>query len=196
MANIMAEMKTAAAAAQSSSPSGGGWRAGPPKGGEVLYVLFNKLERTSGDPAAKQLYSHLLLAASQPYASILLAWISTGHLGDEWDEFIVRESKGINQGSLDLDYTDDYWERRYTLRDRTIGTSASVKKSSVHSDVSPRERGLSGGAVVPSFLEPWKEKILLAGKYLNVIRECGIEIEVPEGNRVREGEQIAMDQEE
>jgi gamma-tubulin complex component 2 len=24
-------------------------------------------------------------------------------------------------------------------------------------------------------LEPWKWKILLAGKYLNVIRECGIE---------------------
>jgi gamma-tubulin complex component 2 len=55
---------------------------------------------------------------------------------------------------------------------------------------------LSGGAVVPAFLEPWKEKILLAGKYLNVIRECGIEIEVPEGNRVREGELIAMDEEE
>ncbi|GAA5948251.1 hypothetical protein JCM3765_001335 [Sporobolomyces pararoseus] len=196
MANIMAEMKSATAAAQSSSTSGGGWRAGPPKGGEVLYVLFNKLERTSGDPAAKELYSHLLLKASQPYASILLAWISTGHLGDEWDEFIVRESKGINQGSLDLDYTDDYWERRYTLRDRTIGTTSTGKKSSVNNDVSPRERGLSGGAVVPAFLEPWKEKILLAGKYLNVIRECGIEIEVPEGNRMREGEMIAMDQEE
>jgi gamma-tubulin complex component 2 len=194
MANIMAEMKAASSAAQSPS-SGGGWRAGPPKGGEVLYVIFDKLERTSGDPDAKQLYSHLLLKASQPYASILLAWISTGHLGDEWDEFIVRETKGINQGSLDLDYTDDYWERRYTLRDRTIGAS-STKMSKSNIDVEPRDRGLSGGAVVPAFLEPWKEKILLAGKYLNVIRECGIEIEVPEGNRVREGELIAMDEEE
>lgn len=25
-------------------------------------------------------------------------------------------------------------------------------------------------------MESWKHKILLAGKYLNVIRECGIEI--------------------
>jgi gamma-tubulin complex component 2 len=25
-------------------------------------------------------------------------------------------------------------------------------------------------------LQPWKHKILLAGKYLNVIRECGIEV--------------------
>jgi gamma-tubulin complex component 2 len=28
---------------------------------------------------------------------------------------------------------------------------------------------------VPNFLEGWKLKILLAGKYLNVIRECGME---------------------
>lgn len=34
---------------------------------------------------------------------------------------------------------------------------------------------LPGGACVPSLLEGWKHKILLAGKYLNVIRECGIE---------------------
>jgi gamma-tubulin complex component 2 len=35
---------------------------------------------------------------------------------------------------------------------------------------------LPGGACVPSFLQPWKHKVLLAGKYLNVIRECGIEV--------------------
>ena len=26
-------------------------------------------------------------------------------------------------------------------------------------------------------LENWKHKVLLAGKYLNVIRECGIEVQ-------------------
>ncbi|GAA6060329.1 hypothetical protein JCM10212_000426 [Sporobolomyces blumeae] len=192
MAGIMAEMKSATAAARPAA-AGAGWRAGPAKGGEVLYVLFDKLERTSGDPAAKQLYSHLLLKASQPYVGILLSWISTGHLSDQWDEFIVRETKGINQGSLDLDYTDDYWERRYTLRDRAVGSS---KKTTSNSDIPPRERGLAGGAVVPAFLEPWKDKILLAGKYLNVIRECGIEIEVPEENRLREGELVSMNEED
>jgi gamma-tubulin complex component 2 len=41
----------------------------------------------------------------------------------------------------------------------------------------PRSAGgrLPGGACVPPLLEDWKHKILLAGKYLNVIRECGIE---------------------
>lgn len=35
---------------------------------------------------------------------------------------------------------------------------------------------LPGGACIPAFLQPWKHKILLAGKYLNVMRECGIEV--------------------
>lgn len=36
---------------------------------------------------------------------------------------------------------------------------------------------LPGGACVPPLLESWKHKVLLAGKYLNVIRECGIEVQ-------------------
>lgn len=30
---------------------------------------------------------------------------------------------------------------------------------------------------MPTFLAPWKHKVLLAGKYLNVLRECGIDDE-------------------
>jgi gamma-tubulin complex component 2 len=44
----------------------------------------------------------------------------------------------------------------------------------------PAPRGVSnrlpGGACIPPLLEGWKHKILLAGKYLNVIRECGMEL--------------------
>ena len=36
---------------------------------------------------------------------------------------------------------------------------------------------LPGGACIPPLLESWKHKVLLAGKYLNVIRECGIEVQ-------------------
>jgi gamma-tubulin complex component 2 len=36
---------------------------------------------------------------------------------------------------------------------------------------------LPGGACIPPLLENWKHKVLLAGKYLNVIRECGIEVQ-------------------
>jgi gamma-tubulin complex component 2 len=43
-------------------------------------------------------------------------------------------------------------------------------------------------------LEGWKHKILLAGKYLNVIRECGIELK-PEERPPNEEEEYSMDSE-
>lgn len=189
LGDMLAELKAATAAAKPASESKTApWRLGPSLGGETLFLLSNLLTRTAGNPAAHSLYSHLLLRASQPYARILLGWISTGRLEDRWDEFCVREQGGFSTGTLDADYTDEYWERRYTLRNRSTTASAAASsaaamgKAPVRSfslDDRPRERGLAGGAVIPSFLEPWEDMILLAGKYLNVIRECGIEVEVP-----------------
>ncbi|KAK4057423.1 gamma tubulin complex Spc97/GCP2 subunit Alp4 [Microbotryomycetes sp. JL221] len=184
MRGILDEMKGAAAKAA----DGSAWAKGPARGGEVLHVLADRLERTSGDPVARELYGTLLLRASQPYVSILLTWITSGHLSDPWDEFIVRESRGIDRGSLDVDYTDEYWDRRYTLRDK------GVNKSAMTAEDSHRARGLAAGAVVPAFLEPWKTKILLAGKYLNVMRECGLEIAVP-SSTTNQDELIAMNEE-
>ena len=59
----------------------------------------------------------------------------------------------------------------------------------------PRTPGgrLPGGACVPPLLEGWKHKILLAGKYLNVIRECGIEIRKGQSH-IDDGE-LSMDDE-
>ncbi len=102
-------------------------------------------------------------------------WMTTGRLVDSHEELLVKESKFIDRGILEMDYTDEYWERRYTLRD---GTSSTTSKRHLAGVPSPRSIGgrLPGGACVPPLLEGWKHKILLAGKYLNVIRECGIEI--------------------
>lgn len=190
LGDVLAELKAASAAAKPASESKTApWRLGPSIGGETLFLLSNLLTRTAGNPAAHEVYSHLLLCASQPYARILIGWISTGRLEDRWDEFCVREQGGFSTGTLDADYTDEYWERRYTLRNRSTSASsaassaAAMGKAPVKSfslDDRPRERGLAGGAVTPAFLEPWEDMILLAGKYLNVIRECGIEVEVPE----------------
>lgn len=166
------------------------WEGGIAKGGEILSIISDRMDRTSGDPIALSLYSTVLLKASQPYAVILLGWISTGHLADPFEEFIVKESKSITRGTLENDYTDDYWEGRYTLRD------SGAKKSEGGVKDGPRARGLAGGAVIPRFLEGWKVKILLAGKYLNVIRECGIEIEVPGGGRIGSEEDLVALNEE
>lgn len=160
---------------------------------------MQKLMKVCSDPVASEIYSMLLLRASQPCAQHLLKWISTGQLSDPYDEFMIRESKSVDRVTLDQDYVDEYWERKYTLKDAGLTAAASSQSgeggderaglgelglSTSPSEVaaeppayekreSKRSRGLGGGAIVPSFLERWKVKVLLAGKYLNVIRECG-----------------------
>ncbi|TIA88358.1 hypothetical protein E3P99_02626 [Wallemia hederae] len=144
------------------------------KGGEVIKVVWEKLMKSSGDPVAHEVYTRLLFHASQPYAEMLLSWTTSGDLTDPYDELLVREAKSISKKGLDMDYTDEYWEKRYTLRD---GSSVEKPyKPDTAFDADGTLKRFAGGACIPPFLEAWKFKILFAGKYLNVIRECGIEV--------------------
>jgi gamma-tubulin complex component 2 len=88
----------------------------PVKGGEVLAILYERKLNMSGDPAANRLYGKLMQAAGRPYVDMVLMWISTGRLIDPHEEQCVKESKFIDRGTLEVDYTDEYWERRYTVR--------------------------------------------------------------------------------
>ena len=115
------------------------------KGGSVLGLITKRLETMSGDPAARSLLTSLLRSSSKPYMMMLNEWLHHGSIKDPHAEFLVREQKSIKRERLEQDYTDEYWERRYTIRDN---------------DVPPQLDGV-------------KDKVLLAGKYLNVVRECG-----------------------
>ena len=85
------------------------------KGGEVLAILHERMQNMSGDPAARELYGALLRDAGKPYVEMVQAWIRTGKRVDPYEELLVKESKFINRGTLEMDYTDEYWERRYTV---------------------------------------------------------------------------------
>lgn len=85
------------------------------KGGEVLSILHTRMQHTAGDPSARALYGTLLRAAGRPYVEMLQQWTRTGTLTDPYEEFCVKESRFINRGTLEMDYTDEYWERRYTV---------------------------------------------------------------------------------
>ena len=115
------------------------------KGGSVLGLITKRLSSMSGDPAARSLLTTLLREASRPYMSMLNEWLHHGGIKDPHAEFLIKEQKSIKRERLDQDYTDEYWEKRYTIRD----------------------------SLVPPQLEGVKDKVLLAGKYLNVVRECG-----------------------
>ncbi|KLO18249.1 hypothetical protein SCHPADRAFT_845287 [Schizopora paradoxa] len=159
--------------------------AGPAIGGEVLAILHARKLQLSGDPSALTLYTDLLRAAGKPYSNMLENWIWQGRLGtfkgdadgstgDIYSEFCVKEARGVDKGILVGDYTDEYWERRFSLRDGSSLSSARLK-AGVPQPRTPGGR-LPGGSCIPPFLEPWKHKILLAGKYLNVLQECGIAV--------------------
>ncbi|RBR06450.1 uncharacterized protein FIESC28_11073 [Fusarium coffeatum] len=115
------------------------------KGGVVLGLITKRLESLSGDPSARALLTTLLRDASKPYMSMLNGWLHHGSIHDPHAEFLIKEQKSIRRERLEQDYTDEYWERRYTIRDHDV----------------------------PPQLEGVKDKVLLAGKYLNVVRECG-----------------------
>jgi gamma-tubulin complex component 2 len=115
------------------------------KGGSVLGLITKRLATMSGDPAARTLLTSLLRDASRPYMMMLNEWLHHGSIKDPHAEFLIKEQKSIKRERLEQDYTDEYWERRYTIRDHDV----------------------------PPQLEGVKDKVLLAGKYLNVVRECG-----------------------
>jgi len=123
----------------------GGTRSKICKGGVILGILAHRLSTLAGDVSARALLQSLLHESSKPYMHMLNLWLHHGEIKDPHGEFLIKEQKSIRKEKLDEDYTDEYWEKRYTIRE----------------------------SEVPPQLESLKTKVLLAGKYLNVVRECG-----------------------
>lgn len=90
----------------------------------------------------------LLEKTSVPFFEILGEWIYQGRIKDTYKEFFVSEHSEIRKDNIDSDYTNAYWEFRYTLNE----------------------------SQVPNFLALVAPKILTTGKYLNVLRESGKQI--------------------
>lgn len=112
------------------------------EGGAVLGAVSRRLQRLRGHPVARDLLTTVLDRASDPFLDMLRRWIHHGEIQDLFNEFAVKENP--EKDSLDL--VDEYWEQRYTV---------------IH-ELLPLE--LSSPTVY--------NQILLAGKYLNVVREC------------------------
>jgi gamma-tubulin complex component 2 len=79
-------------------------------------LILPTLNQPCSDPTANHIFSTLLLHASQPYAEMLIDWISSGHLTDKYEEFMVKETLSYTKKKLEQDFIDDYWDKRYTVR--------------------------------------------------------------------------------
>lgn len=122
------------------------------RGGRLLSLLDGQLAAHRGHPQFAQLLTFLLSQAAVPYFAMLSSWTTRGVFVDEYGEFMIQENQKVTKESLQATFNDAYWEMRYVL---------------------------SEANGVPSMLEGVAERILTTGKYLNVVKECGVQIKSP-----------------
>ncbi|XP_061351089.1 gamma-tubulin complex component 2 [Gastrolobium bilobum] len=119
-------------------------------GSAVLNLLQSQAKAMAGDNAVRLLLEKMTQCASSAYMSILERWVYEGVIDDPYGEFFIAENKSLQKESLTQDYDAKYWRQRYSLKDG-----------------------------IPSFLTNIAGTILTTGKYLNVMRECGHNVQVP-----------------
>ncbi|GLT40936.1 hypothetical protein SLA2020_150320 [Shorea laevis] len=119
-------------------------------GSAVLNLLQSQAKAMAGDNAVRSLLEKMAQCASNAYLGILERWIYEGVIDDPYGEFFIAENKSLQKESLTQDYDAKYWRQRYSLKED-----------------------------IPSFLANIAGTILTTGKYLNVMRECGHNVQVP-----------------
>lgn len=119
--------------------------AGNSHGGRTLSVLHERATSLTGDTKAKEICLYLAKAASVPYFTMLENWVFRGCINDPFKEFLVGDKSNVKKEDMSIDSSDNYWNSRYALRKE----------------------------MVPAFLKPIQDRILVAGKYQNVILQCG-----------------------
>ncbi|XP_054784068.1 gamma-tubulin complex component 2 isoform X2 [Prosopis cineraria] len=119
-------------------------------GSAVLNLLQSQAKAMAGDNAVRLLLEKMAQCASNAYLSILERWVYEGVIDDPYGEFFIAENKSLQKESLTQDNDAKYWRHRYSLKDG-----------------------------IPSFLSNMAGTILTTGKYLNVMRECGHNVQVP-----------------
>lgn len=119
-------------------------------GSAVLNLLQSQAKAMAGDHVVRSLLEKMTQSASSAYLGILERWVYEGVIDDPHGEFFIAEDKSFQKESLTQDYDAKYWRQRYSLKDE-----------------------------IPSFLANAAETILTTGKYLNVMRECGHNIQAP-----------------
>ncbi|KAL6132397.1 hypothetical protein ACLB2K_064640 [Fragaria x ananassa] len=119
-------------------------------GSAVLNLVQSQAKAMAGDTAVRSLLEKMAECASNAYLGILERWVYEGVIDDPYSEFFIAENKSLQKESLTQDYDAKYWRQRYCLKDG-----------------------------IPSFLANIAGTILITGKYLNVMRECGHHVQVP-----------------
>mmetsp|Transcript_4860 Transcript_4860/g.7190 ORF Transcript_4860/g.7190 Transcript_4860/m.7190 type:complete len:779 (+) Transcript_4860:31-2367(+) len=129
-------------------------------GGALLRIIQEQAQQRSGDAEILKLCHFLLEKASVPYFEMLENWIYEGRINDDYHEFLVEENKQMNPVKGAITHENDEEEQTLSLE----AIEAQTMYWQVQFQLQKHH--------VPHFLQKVAKKILLTGKYLNVIRTC------------------------
>lgn len=146
--------------------------------------------RSFSDPAIKKMYMHLLSVASKPYLVMLRNWIKHGQIVDAGNEFLIEEIKRPQLSSFNPNHVSSLDDVDSTSSTNTTSASTALTDTADLHFWESKYRLIHSS--VPKFLENVKEKVLLAGKYLNVVRACGQDLML-DGNS-GDGNQVVMEE--
>ncbi len=86
-------------------------------GGRTLSLLHQQLQSCqSGNASSRAVAEHLCRAAAGPYFETLSRWIHRGIIHDPGRDFFVQDHEETGRAQMPLEYSDDYWERRYSIK--------------------------------------------------------------------------------
>ena len=111
--------------------------------------MLDKLSRLStvgGNRKSREIYKYLQVCAAKPYYDMLTDWVYEGKIDDPYNEFLISVNESQQAHNLLDDFNTKYWEERYTIRN----------------------------TMVPEELKAMANKILVTGKYLNVLHSVSI----------------------
>ncbi|CAN6864486.1 unnamed protein product [Brassica oleracea] len=123
-------------------------------GSGVLNLLQSQAKAMAGDNSVRSLLEKMTECASNAYLSRLERWVYEGIIDDPYGEFFIAENRSLKKESLSQDSTAKYWSQRYSLKETITGFLANIAAT-----------------------------ILTTGKYLNVMRGCGHNVQVPISER-------------
>ena len=117
------------------------------KGGVCLNVLYAKVSEYSTTTKISNILTELMVSASRPMYEMIHDWISSGAITDNYNEFFIVSNPSITISSIGVDYNDSYWSEKYKIIQEHY------------------PKWLGDGS--------HSNKVLMCGKYLNVLTECG-----------------------
>jgi gamma-tubulin complex component 2 len=120
-------------------------RIGGKTGGQLIDELMACVQE-QGDEKLRQMYTDILNKTAVPFLAMISDWIFRGEIWDRSGEFMIQENTSFQRDALKDDFNARFWEGRYTLR----------------------------RSQVPKIFRQHADKILAAGKYLNILRDCSI----------------------